>query len=198
MRVDRILYPVETLGPGKRAVMWTAGCSKHCAECANPELWTSTEEQEIPSGSLVQSFLGLGDSHGCHELTVTGGDPLEQAGELLDCLEGVREHYDDVLLYTGYTFEEAKQNLSREDWLRLHECADVLIDGRYIPERNAAGLALRGSDNQRVIFLNEKLRPKYEEYMQHGRWIQNFVFGNRAISVGIHDRLVNMHEEEAL
>lgn len=198
MRVDRILYPVETLGPGKRAVIWTAGCSKHCAECANPELWTSTEAQEMPPGSLARYLLDVGESYGCHELTLTGGDPLEQPDELLDCLEAVRNVYDDVLLYTGYTLEEAQRCLSYVNWLRLRTCVDVLIDGPYIAARNVAGLALRGSDNQRVNFLNEKMRRKYAEYMGQGRWVQNFVFENRAISVGIHDRPSDMHARETV
>ena len=84
------------------------------------------------------------------------------------------------------------------NWLRLRTCVDVLIDGPYIAAHNVAGLALRGSDNQRVNFLNEKMRRKYAEYMGQGRWVQNFVFENRAISVGIHDRPSDMHAREAV
>lgn len=38
MQIDRLLYPVHSLGPGNRLVIWVRGCKKRCFNCANPEL----------------------------------------------------------------------------------------------------------------------------------------------------------------
>ena len=47
MYLDRILYPVTSLGPGKRLCIWVSGCNARCEGCANPELWTQRPEQFI-------------------------------------------------------------------------------------------------------------------------------------------------------
>lgn len=53
MFVDRIYFPVTTLGPGERVVVWTCGCTKRCPGCANPELWETRPEAAIgPRASL--------------------------------------------------------------------------------------------------------------------------------------------------
>lgn len=46
MYVDRILYPVISLGTG-RLCIWVSGCSARCNGCANPELWTQKSKQYI-------------------------------------------------------------------------------------------------------------------------------------------------------
>ena len=47
MYVDRVLYPVISLGPGNRLCIWVSGCNARCNGCANPELWTQKPEQYI-------------------------------------------------------------------------------------------------------------------------------------------------------
>ena len=79
MYVDRILYPIETLGPGKRIVIWTVGCTKHCAHCANPELWDPAGRNNIAIKDLAQIIGNLCRENSVDGITFTGGDPLEQA-----------------------------------------------------------------------------------------------------------------------
>ena len=63
----------------------------------------------------------------------------------------------------------------------------MLIDGPYVEECNDGVLALRGSTNQRIHYLNEEVREKYETYLNEGRKIENFVYDYKTISVGIHN-----------
>ena len=87
MLIDRILYPITALGPGKRLAIWTIGCSKHCFNCANPELWERDKRRDIDIAGLSKA---IHDSlQGCcvDGITITGGDPLEQVDDLLDLLE---------------------------------------------------------------------------------------------------------------
>ena len=38
MYIDRIMFPVLTLGYGQRVGIWTLGCPRKCHKCSNPEL----------------------------------------------------------------------------------------------------------------------------------------------------------------
>lgn len=188
MFVDRVLYPVTTLGPGARAVLWTSGCSKRCPGCANPELWERRAEQDLPISQVVGLLARLHDEQGARALTVTGGDPLEQPEDLAELLEAARPLFDDVLVYTGYTLDEARAVVPADFMAGIEENADALIDGRYIDELNDGKAPLRGSTNQVVHYLNPVVRDAYERYMGKGRSVQNVVCGERIISVGIHNR----------
>lgn len=181
MFVARILYPVRTLGPGNRIGIWFCGCSHGCKGCSNPELWQRLEEYRITPRRLMELVRSVSDSAPVDGFTLTGGDPMEQP-ELAGLLPELREISGDILLYTGYTLEQLREIPGASGVL---ENVSVLIDGEYIAERNT-GCPLRGSDNQRVIFLDESLRAVYEEYMRQGNMIQNFTVGNSVVSVGIH------------
>lgn len=178
--------PVETLGPGKRIVLWTRGCSKGCAGCANPELWDADAGLDIPTGKLAAMLLEMSERSGIARLTLTGGDPLEQSEELLDLLRKVRSRFTDILVYTGYTIDEAAAAIGQSAFEELKGLADALMDGPYVEALNDGTCALRGSTNQQLHLFNEGLRGDYAIAMAEPRRVQNVVFDGRSISIGIH------------
>lgn len=183
MYVDRVLYPITTLGPGNRIALWVSGCKKHCKKCANPELWERQEYQKITPKKLakaINSMIGY-DIDG---ITITGGEPFDQAAELCEIIDELPEKID-VLIFTGYKYNEL---LEREDAKELLSRVDVLIDGEYVDELNDNQSALRGSVNQHIWYLNKDAQLKYEEYLAEGRKIQNFVYDYEISSIGIHNR----------
>ena len=188
MNIARILYPVEVLGPGKRLAIWTAGCPHHCRGCSNPELWSGSQKYEISIEQLERAIreIVLTSQNPVDGITVTGGDPFYQAEELPELLTMLRKISDDILVYTGYRYEELKQqnNPGTEKSLSL---IDVLIDGPYIESMND-GSPMRGSGNQKIIFLNPDAENRYCDYLKQSNRIQNFVAADGIISVGIHDR----------
>ena len=184
MYAARILYPVRTLGPGNRVGIWFCGCSHGCPGCSNPELWRREERFRVTRERLVQLVGSIAESGPVDGFTLTGGDPMEQPEELALLLPELRRISGDILVYTGYTLEElhGMRSPAVENALRS---ISVLIDGKYVQERNS-GLPLRGSDNQRIIFLDEGVRRTYEEYLRRGSAVQNFPAADGTISVGIH------------
>ena len=188
MQIDRIVYPISTLGPGERLVIWTIGCSKHCYKCANPELWQTDPNKDIDVCGLVKNIRQAAGVHIIDGVTVTGGDPLEQIGELNKLLPLLREITDDVLVYTGYTIEEAKMILSKSEWDAMKKNTSVLIDGAYIDDLNDNICVLRGSSNQNIIYFDESKKKIYEAYLKKGRMVQNVFYNEKMISVGIHNR----------
>jgi anaerobic ribonucleoside-triphosphate reductase activating protein len=188
MQVDRILYPISTLGPGERLVIWTVGCSKHCYKCANPELWNKNPNKDIDVFELAGMIKKAVGKQAIDGVTVTGGDPIEQITELNKLLPFLREMTDDVLVYTGYTAHEAEMTLPKSEWKTMKQHTSVLIDGVYVDDLNDNECALRGSLNQNIIYFDEVRKESYAAYLKKRRTIQNVFCNEKMISVGIHNR----------
>ena len=139
-------------GPGVRVSLFVSGCRNHCKGCFNPETWdfdygrpfTRETEDEIIEALRPSWIQGL---------SILGGEPTEEenAAVLIPFLKRVRAALPDkdIWLYSGYTYD----SLRDKEILTL---ADVLVDGPFLLELKDAGLAFRGSRNQRIIDLKEK------------------------------------------
>lgn len=143
-------YPVEGIGPGKRLAMWVYGCRRGCAGCIAPELQPRGVPR--PLDAVLEELLPwarLADG-----LTISGGEPFEQASALAALIRALRAHRDlEVLVYSGYLLEELRaQGGAAAELLAL---IDLLIDGPFVQEA-ANTLQWRGSDNQRVHLLSAR------------------------------------------
>lgn len=183
MYAARILYPVRVLGPGERIGVWLSGCHRACPGCSNPELWEQREEQRISVEQLSELLHRLARERQVDGVTITGGEPFAQCGELALLLKKIADITDDVLIFTGYLREEL--DLLPEAEAVLERTA-VLIDGPYVQALND-GLPLRGSRNQRIHYLKAGVQSRYEAFLTSGGpAIQNFTLGSSVVSVGIH------------
>ena len=181
MYIARILYPVNVLGPGKRIGIWFNGCSHRCPGCSNPELWEIQDRYKTTLETLMRLIEHICHNHMVDGFTLTGGDPFAQVTALKQLLPELVKFSTDILVYTGFDYEEVLQK-----YPAILSQIGVLIDGKYIQERNS-GVILRGSDNQRVIILNDLLADKYQSYLAIAKnEIQNFTALDGVISVGIH------------
>lgn len=179
MYIARILYPVEVLGPGKRIGIWFAGCHHHCKGCSNPELWEQPEKYHISVDTVMALVNSIAEQHQVDGFTLTGGDPMEQADELPPLLEKLSAISNDILMYTGYFYNEIRDKGALK-------YISVLIDGPYLEDRNH-GQKLVGSDNQGIYYLNPEVGKKYRSYLADGiSEIQNFTSIDGIVSVGIH------------
>ena len=136
-------------GPGVRVSLFVSGCRNQCAGCFNPETWDfsygrpfTKETEDAIIEALRPSWI--------QGLSVLGGEPMEPENQevLLPLLRRVRAELPDkdVWLYTGYLLE----NVSDSPLLPL---VDVLVDGPFRLDQKDAGLAFRGSRNQRILHL---------------------------------------------
>lgn len=188
MYIDRILSPIETLGPGRRLVIWTKGCTKRCKGCANPELWTTHNAKNYPVDDIVKIIGNIYKNDSFDGITISGGDPLEQIEDLCKLIIQIKQYTSDIMVYTGYDWDCIHKHIDVNCINILKENVSVLIDKPYIEELNCKEAVLRGSSNQSIIFFNETYRNVYEDYLKQGRKIQNVYMGSKLISVGIHDR----------
>lgn len=184
MYIARILYPVQVLGPGKRVGVWFVGCKHKCKGCSNPELWNIDEKYYVTIEQVEKLIRNVAKENVIDGFTITGGDPMEQADELADLLEKVKDISEDVLLYTGYELTE----LASDTYKKLLDKVAVLIDGRYEEELNDDSF-LRGSSNQIIHILKKRFDDKYYNYISNNQnEIQNFMINNEVVSVGIHKK----------
>jgi anaerobic ribonucleoside-triphosphate reductase activating protein len=115
-------------------------------------------------------------------ITISGGEPMEQAGLLANLLELVLAKRPElnVISYTGYQVEQLISN----DALRFISHLDVLIDGQYIHERND-NIGLRGSSNQRVLFLTNRLAENAKMFTEERRRIEIRLKGQSVTLIGL-------------
>jgi anaerobic ribonucleoside-triphosphate reductase activating protein len=90
-----------------------------------------------------------------NDITISGGEPLLQLGEVIAFMRTMNQHYGKRFwLYTGFTYEEIPQCIREE----LAKYVDVLVDGKFIKELADTSLLFRGSSNQRLIDLGESVK----------------------------------------
>lgn len=156
----------RALGPGLRYAIWVQGCPFRCPHCETPEGQSFAPKTLIDVTELAQDIIGRPMIEG---ITISGGEPMEQAGLLADLLELVQAKRPElnVISYTGYKIEQ----LISEDALRFISYLDVLIDGQYIHEKND-NKGLRGSSNQRVHFLTDRLADKAKMFTEDCRKLE--------------------------
>lgn len=156
----------RALGPGLRYAIWVQGCPFRCPHCETPEGRSFAPNTLISVEELANDIISRPKIEG---ITISGGEPMEQAGLLADLLELVLAKRPElnVISYTGYQIEQ----LRAKDTLRFISHLDVLIDGQYIHEMND-NIGLRGSSNQRVFFLTTRLAENAKMFTEERRRIE--------------------------
>lgn len=139
-------------GPGERFVIWVQGCSLRCAHCWNPDTWSQRPRRTVDPLDLVETVLA---SSGIEGVTLTGGEPFQQASDVSLLASHVRQAGLSVMAYTGYELSE----LRSEDQMSLLAQCDVVVAGRYRHQLRSLGLPWRGSSNQTVHFLTDRYGP---------------------------------------
>lgn len=141
-------------GPGVRVSLFVSGCRNHCPGCFQPETWDFGYGKPFTKGTEDEIIKALRPEW-IQGLSLLGGDPMEPENQeaLIPFLCRVREDVPDkdIWLYTGYLMESVSDS-------PLLPLVDVVVDGPFMEDQKDAGLAFRGSRNQRIIHL-EKGKP---------------------------------------
>lgn len=148
VRVHAIERGSRANGPGRRFVVWFQGCTLGCAGCFNP----ATHAASGPLTTVDEVARALAAATEVEGLTLSGGEPMQQAPAALELLLAARRRGLSTLMFSGYTREElGGQALGPAVLAHL----DVLVDGRYRADVRA-GTGLLGSSNQRIHLLSSR------------------------------------------
>lgn len=181
MYFSKMLYPVHTLGPGNRAALWLCGCRRRCKGCANPELQLFDTEKNITIYAIEQMIMSLPEIP--DGFTITGGEPFEQVDELNELVSFLNTLSSDILIYSGYTYEQLLSFENHNAVSVLNNIA-ALVDGEYIEERNN-GCRLKGSDNQCLYVFRRQYEEPYRRldsgYDYDGRQTETFLCSSQGL-----------------
>ena len=164
LRLAHRLPACATLGPGTRGVLWVAGCTRGCPGCVAGPILGPEAGDLVSVEALASELLGWTDIEG---LTLSGGEPFEQAGALADLLDRVVPATGwSVMVYTGYLHAELRVSCEK-DVQRLLAHTDLLVDGPFVLAQQADRL-WRGSSNQRLHALTSRYRDLVADAPDHG------------------------------
>lgn len=139
-------------GPGLRYAVFVQGCSHRCPGCQNPQTWSVDGGTETLTKVLVEEMKKNPLLSG---LTLSGGEPFEQAIPCSELARAAKEMGLNVWCYTGYTWEDLVDSTYA---MCLLQQVDVLVDGPFIQEEKTLELPWRGSKNQRLIDVQESIK----------------------------------------
>jgi len=145
-------------GEGVRAVIWTQGCKHHCPGCHNPETHSFDDGYLVDVEDIKTKIAALEGQDG---ITLSGGDPFEQAEACLEIAKYAKGQNLNVWSYTGYTYEKLIEKAKTDkNVLELLKNIDVLVDGPFILREKSYDSKFRGSKNQRLIDVPKSLKEK--------------------------------------
>lgn len=159
LRINKAHYPVTVLGYGKRIGLWLQGCSLSCPGCCSQDTW----DQDGGAAIDVAELLGwCRDSSGgdLDGVTISGGEPFEQADALAELLSGLRtwaqrlDREVDLLCYSGLPLWRLQAN-----YASILALLDAIIPEPFVQTLPAA--VWRGSANQPLVALSDLGRHRY-------------------------------------
>lgn len=136
-------------GPGIRLTVFVQGCPHNCEGCHNPQ----THDFSAGVDMTVDEIMGRINANPLLDgVTFSGGEPFCQAAALSELGRMVHKKGLNVITYSGYTYEYLKKNSDSENnYGKLLDISDYLVDGPFIADQKDMLIKFRGSRNQRII-----------------------------------------------
>ncbi len=152
-------------GVGVRVTLFVSGCTNRCKGCFQPQTWDFNFGKPF-TGETEDELIRLLSPGYIRGLTILGGEPFEPVNQpaLVQLLRRVRAELPkkDVWIFSGFRYDD---ELTREgaypcrtETEELLSLCDILVDGRFEEDKKNISLKFRGSENQRIIDLNETRR----------------------------------------
>lgn len=155
MRYNKIRKMDISNGPGVRISIFMQGCAFNCEKCFNPETHNFEGGKEF-NDETINRVIELCQNENINGLSILGGEPLhpkniEGTTRLVKTFKEKLPN-KNVWIWSGFSFDT---DLKDKEVMKY---TDVLVDGRYVDKLNNPTLKWRGSENQRVIDVQNTLK----------------------------------------
>lgn len=143
-------------GNGISSSIFFSGCKFHCKGCFNKEAqdfnYGKSYTKEVEG--LFISYLK--DKHVSHA-SLLGGETFQQDLEIiLHLVKRIKNEVNKpIWIWTGYLWQDLIKYI---DKLNILEYIDVLVDGQFQEDKKNFNLLWKGSNNQRIINVQESLK----------------------------------------
>ena len=161
-------------GEGIGVALFVQGCHFKCKNCFNPETWDFNGGKEW-TPEVEDKFIELASKPYIKRISLLGGECLadENLDGVLNLVNKIRllMPQKTIWIYSGYEWEHIFDDsyhyhpLSAEKLLtwrskrqQILKLCNIFVDGRYIDSQRNIQLMWRGSENQRVIDIQESLK----------------------------------------
>lgn len=155
MRYNKIRKMDISNGPGVRVSIFMQGCSFNCKNCFNKETHDFNGGKEF-NDSTIERVLELCGNENIEGLSILGGEPMNPTNieGTTKLAKAFKEKYPNktVWSWSGYSFDNYLKDKEVVKYL------DVLVDGQYNDDLRNPTLKWKGSENQRVINVQESLK----------------------------------------
>lgn len=148
-------------GLGVRVTLFVSGCTNCCKGCFQKQTWDFEYGEPYSAKTQIEILEALKPSY-IQGFTLLGGEPFEPSNqkELVRLLRAIKAIYPqkDIWAFTGFLLDQDLIEGGRkytEVTYEMLSMIDVLVDGPFIEAQRSMMLKYRGSENQRVIDMNE-------------------------------------------
>lgn len=173
MRYAQIRSMDISNGEGVGVSLFVQGCPFHCKNCFNSETWDFNGGKEWTE-KTKNKFMELIDRPYIKRVSFLGGECLadQNLDVVLDLIKEISISFPEktIWLYTGFTWEDIMYRrmphppkYTQADFLQWNKrkeiisLCNVVVDGEYIDKQRNLSKKWAGSDNQRVISVQESL-----------------------------------------
>jgi anaerobic ribonucleoside-triphosphate reductase activating protein len=105
-------------------------------------------------------MIKLADKHLAYRVTISGGEPFQQAVALKELILLLRAGgIKDILVYSGYPFKELRV---RYPW--IERSLSALVDGPF-ELAHPTDLAWKGSEGQKFYLFDPGLKESYDAWL---------------------------------
>ena len=131
------------------------GCAFNCKNCFNKETHDFNAGKEF-NDQTIQRVLELCDNESVEGLSILGGEPMHPNNieGTTKLAKAFKEKFPNknVWAWSGFSYDKDLKDKEVVKYI------DVLIDGQYDDDLSNPTLKWRGSENQRVIDVQESLK----------------------------------------
>lgn len=139
-------------GPGVRSVVWVQGCTICCPGCFNPDTHPHKPVKLLDPRQLAEELLAIPDTEG---ITLSGGEPFEQAEACAILTETIRKAGPSVMVFTGCPYEHLQES-EDPSVQRFLASIDLLVAGPYVERLKIDVDRWRASSNQQILALTDR------------------------------------------